>query len=176
MVKRYYREPSKIRRSLVMEVEMAGYDKYGQIIGPGSGAQSGYVPGCRASSVLGRLLITFAIVGAVVFLLGPFGTELRSPSVQTDSIVAAPRQAEGAPVVPETRSGQTIRRGTRDIVVSVLHRNPDSRYPYRIHDGNRFVPVVLREGERLVGRRLRIWREFTGTGREFRILRYEVIG
>jgi hypothetical protein len=154
---------------------MAGYDKYGQIIGPGSGGQSGYVPASRGSSVFGRLLITFAIVGAVVFFVGPFGADSRSTSVQTASIVAAPHRVEHSPVTRVTTTDQVIRRGTRDVVVSTLYRNPGSRYPYRIHDGNRFVPVVLRDGERLVGRRLRIWREFTGKDREFRILRYEVI-
>lgn len=114
-------------------------------------------------------------IAAVIFFLGSLGLESKPSSVQTRPAVEAPRRAEQPTSTSVTRSDQGIRRGTQDVVVSTLHRNPDSRYPYRIHDGTRFVPVELRDGERLVGQRLRIWREFTGKGREFRITRYEII-
>lgn len=153
---------------------MARYDKYGQIISSDDGEQSGANTAGGGMPGFAVFLMLCGIVLFAAFHLGFPGADSESSSAQTRPPVESRRTEQPSPA-RVTQADQVIRRGTRDVVVSQLFRNPDSRYPYRIHAGDRFVPVVLRDGERLVGRRLRIWREFTGNGREFRILRYEVI-
>ena len=153
---------------------MARYDKYGQIISSGDRETCKTNTGSGGMSGFEVFLILCGIILLAAFYLSVPRSDSEPFSVHTRPTVDNRRTEQSAPT-PATRADRVILRGTRDVVVSQLYRNPDSRYPYRIHDGDRFVPVVLRDGERLVGRRLRIWREFTGNGTEFRILRYEIL-
>lgn len=123
----------------------------------GSGPPSG------SAGDRGFSLLPFAVVASVLGIILVFGY-LEAPSSGPESF------PDGDVLQVHDDNGRR-----NDVVEVVLQENATSEHPYKINVGGREVPLSLRNAEHLIGRRLRLYRQFEQDGRRFDVTSYEVV-